>query len=467
MTGDTHADDEATARDRRQFLRLVGAGGLVGTTGLAGCVGVGGDGGGTTDGGGGGGDDDDDSDSDDSEGGESTTESGPSSIVLGQPASLTGKWDFLQPAVSQSTDLALREINEAGGPLGADLEVSRRDTAVEPQQARNVTRQLIENDDARALVGLFSSEITPMWDFLQEQETPVITPWPGATSLDTRGGDNGTPDDVSDDGWVWRTVIGDTVHTLGAARFVLDEGIDRVGIINGTSQGERSWADSFQQAYENNGGTVSNRVEVSEGKSSYQSELDRLFEADFDAWAMALGLEDAVTVVRNWSNANYGRQLLMEDGLRDPDLIEAVGERAEGAWIAAGSSRGPNYDAFVEKFEDAGDADVHVWGVAAYDATNVAALAIHSAGSADPAEIQKHVGRVGREGGTQVSTFAEGKEALDNGEEIDYQGAATPDDFTRFGNVLGNVAVDRVTPDGFENVSTVNADDLKGLIEDY
>ncbi|MFW5939800.1 MAG: ABC transporter substrate-binding protein [Halolamina sp.] len=74
--------------------------------------------------------------------------------------------------------MALDLINEAGGPLDRELDVVQRDTAVDPQEARSVTTQLIENDDAIAILGLFSSEINPLWDFIQEQETPVITPWP-------------------------------------------------------------------------------------------------------------------------------------------------------------------------------------------------------------------------------------------------------------------------------------------------
>lgn len=424
---------DGTSLDRRRFLRAVGA------TGAAAVAG-------------------------------STVGSAvaqPEQITLGQPASLTGKWDFLQPAVSQSTDLAIREINDAGGPLGATVSLQRRDTAVDPQQARTVVTQLKNNDDAVAILGLFSSEITPLFDFLVEQATPVVTPWPGSTALDGRGGDRGTPADLSDDEWVWRTIIGDTVHTIGAAKKLVDEDLTQVGILNGTSQGERSWADAFQAAYENGGGTVANRIEVEEGKSTYQSELDRLFGEEFDAWALAVALEDAITIVDEWSTAGYGSQLLLEDGLRDPQLVEAVGSQAEGAWIAAATGQGPGYDPFIEKFQEAGDADVHPWGVAAYDATNVVALAIERAGEATPDAIEANLGPVSREGGTAVQTFAEGQEALAAGDEINYEGAATPVDFTDFGNVFGDVAVEEVTSDGFEQIEVIPSDELEPLVETY
>ncbi|ELZ86032.1 extracellular ligand-binding receptor [Haloferax elongans ATCC BAA-1513] len=113
--------------------------------GLAGCVGTegNGDGNGATP-------TDEPTDGDTMDG--TTTEmAGPERVLIGQPASLTGQWDFLQPAVSQSTDLAVQEINEAGGPLDATFEVQRRDTAVDPQQARQVVRQLVDSDEVHAI----------------------------------------------------------------------------------------------------------------------------------------------------------------------------------------------------------------------------------------------------------------------------------------------------------------------------
>jgi ABC-type branched-subunit amino acid transport system substrate-binding protein len=461
--------------DRRTFLKISGTGALA-ATGLAGCVGTedggdgdggggdGSDGGDDTDGSDGGSDGDDDTDGGD--GGSTDGSMGPETVLIGQPGSLTGQWDFLQPAVSQSADLATEEINDAGGPLDAEFEIQRRDTAVDPQQAREVVRQFINSDEVHAISGLFSSEIVPLWDFIQEQEVPVITPWPGSAFLDTRGGDKRT-DDMGDDEWLWRTVIGDTVHTSGAATAMIDEGFERMGILSATTAGEEGWTQQFVNWYESLGGTVVEVVSAQEGQSSYQSQLNQLFENDFDAWALSFALEDATTIIQNWDEGGYGGQLLMEDGLRSGDLIDAVGDAAEGAWIAAGSTQGPNYSSFESKFREAGDADIHPWGVASYDAINVLALAIHHAGEVGYDAIQQSIGDVAREGGTEVTTFAEGKETLDNGEEINYEGAVTNCDFTTHGNVWGNVAVDRVTPGGFENEFEVTADELQETIDEY
>ncbi|MFD1514068.1 ABC transporter substrate-binding protein [Halomarina rubra] len=425
------AFDNTGRNTRRNFLKAVGAGGVAAT---AGCLSFG-----------------------DSGGGSGT-------ITLGQPAAQTGDWDFLQPGVSQATDVAVQQINDAGGPLDREIEVQRRDTAVNPQEARSVVTQLVENDDALALMGLFSSEINPLFDFLQEQQTPVVTPWPGSGYLDTRGGDMGTPDNIDDDQWVWRTVIGDTVHTAGGARRALDEGNDTLGVINGNSEGARSWADGFVAAYEEGGGTVAQRVEVSLGQSSYQSALDRLFGSEFSAFAVSIPLEDATTLLSDWSDGGYGRQPILSDPLAQNDLASQVGGDLDGAWAASPGQAGPSFDSFVETYEQGGDAELNGWTPPAWDAMHVTALAIERAGEATPEAIQQNLGPVSRDGGTEVTTFAEGKEALANGEEISYQGAATPTNFTNFGNVFGPVAINVAGGGEFSQEEVIPAEDIRGLV---
>ncbi|WP_435156925.1 ABC transporter substrate-binding protein [Haladaptatus sp. DFWS20] len=418
---------------RRSFLKLAGAGGLTAT---AGCIGFGGSG-------------------------------GSGEIVFGQPAAQTGQWDFLQPGVSQATDVALQGINDAGGPLDSKLKVVRRDTAVNPQEARSVVTQLVENDDAVALLGLFSSEINPLFNFLQEQQTPIVTPWPGSNFLDTRGGDKGTPKNIDDDGWVWRTVISDTVHTAGAAKRALEQNHDKIGIINGNSEGARSWADGFKTAYENGGGTVTKQVEVSQGGSSYQSALDRLFGSNFSAFAVSIPLEDAITLLSDWADGGYGKQPILSDPLSQNDLAKQVGSDLNGAWAASPGQSGPSYDTFQSAYKKAdGNAEINAWTAPAWDAIQVTALATERAGEASAEAIEKNLGPVTRGNGTEVSTFAEGKKALGNDKEIVYRGAATSMTFTKFGNVFGSVNINAAMNGKFTQQEVIPAKELRKFVSE-
>jgi hypothetical protein len=120
-------------------------------------------------------------------------------------------------------------------------------------------------------------------------------------------------------------------------------------------------------------------------------------------------------------------------------------------------------DQFTEQYPDQ---DTHPWGIAMYDAITVGALAIHRAGSTDPTEVQKNIGPVSRPPGTAVTNFADGKEALDNGDDINFKGAVSAVEFTDKGDVVGDASVYDVTPDGFTQTGTVSADDIEAILTD-
>jgi ABC-type branched-subunit amino acid transport system substrate-binding protein len=390
-------------------------------------------------------------------------------VTFGQPAALTGKWDYLQESVTRVTKMAKEDINDAGGVNGKTLEISRRDTGVNPQKARTVTKQLINQDGATALLGLYSSEIVPLWDYLQSLETPIVTPWPGTRFLDNRGGDKMTPKDLSDDEWVWRTIIHDSVHTAAAALTAADTA-DTVAVVHGSSAGETGWAEAFADAAEViDSIEIVKTMEVAEGQTTYASEVSRLFESEFDAWALALGAKDAITLMRNWIEGGYGKPLIGEDTLAQAEVYNTLGDKLSNVdvRVAKPSSSGPVAETVTSRFNDRWpDVDLNPWGLASYEATIVPALAAHRAGSTKPKEIEKNIGPVSRPGGKEVETYEAGKKALDNGEEINFQGAGSTANFTGDGNVVGPSVVVQVTPDGEEKVATVSEERIKEVLTD-
>ncbi|WP_336000470.1 ABC transporter substrate-binding protein [Halorientalis halophila] len=434
----TRHDESNSGRSRRSYLKITG---VIGAGALAGCTG------------GGGGDG-----------------SGP--ISIGAPAAQTGQYDYLQEGCTRVLELALEQINEAGGPLDREMELLLRDTAVNPQQARNVVDQMTTVDGCEVICGLFSNEIPANWDFLQSKEVPIVTYWPGSRFLDTRGGDNDTPDDLSDDEWVWRTIISDSVHTAGQAVNAAARGYSRVGTINTATEGERSWMTGFTDAAAAvDGVEVVNSIEVESGASSYQSGIDRLHNEDFDAMVMSFAVEDAITAIRDFASGGYDSALLMSDGLKHNDLVNEVGgDLPEENFAALAGASGPHGDQLISDFDEMYDTDSmgddnHPWAISAYDSLTVTALAIHSAGEYDAAAIQKNIRAVTSPGGTEVTTFADGKEALDNDEEISFQGAMSNVNFTPKGDVSADTAIYSGTDGSWEEQDPVPAADIAAVLE--
>jgi branched-chain amino acid transport system substrate-binding protein len=437
-------------------MKAASAAGTAGLVGLAGCTGGGTDGGESGDGG---------------DGGDSA------GITFGQPAILTGGLSGIQPPVSASTDLAVQKINEAGGPLGEEINVVRRDTAYDPTTAREKLRQLINVDNAAVITGLTSTTAVPTWDFIQELEAPVVTMYAGSRFFDTRGGDNGTPQDLSDDGWFWRTTGADTQHTAGAALHAQSSDATNIGVINTKTSGARTWANAFYDAIGVlDGVTQTKKLEVEGGKTTYRSDLESFFEADIDLFGVAVEeAPDAVTMLDQWKQAGYGGKVMLSNPMKNPDVRENLGSRLQDDWVRVSvpATAGPWADTYIEELDsfvtssDTYDDDLskNSWSASAYDSITVSALAIHRAGEATHEAIQKNLGPVARPPGKKVSTFADGKEALDNDEEINFVGAQTKVNFNDKGDVFNDVKIWSLGPEWTEQTQ-IEGSEIEPVVQD-
>lgn len=432
--------------DRRSFLKTTGAASVAGLSALAGCSGGGGGG-----------------------------------ITIGQPALLSGDLQAIQPPVSASADMAVEKINEAGGPMDQEVNVVRRDTARTPQTGREVFNAFIEQDDVATINGFTSTVAQPLFDFFQEQQVPIISMYSGTRFLDTRGGDGGTPEDVGDDGWYWRTTGADSQHATAAAIHtarVTDSGAT-VSAIHADTAGSTTWAETYLSGLSViDGVSAGERVPVQPGADSYRSELDRLYEGDTSVLGIAMGVPSATTLVNNWNDGGYGGNLMLSNPLRNPDMVENVGGVAASmdGWmrVSVPAISGPYADTYLSELDSfvsrddndyPSDLGPNNWSASSYDSFTLAALAIHAAGSTDHTEIQKNIGPIARPGGTKVSTFAEGKEALDNGEDIDFVGAQTTVDFNQFGDVFNAARIFQVTESDFQQNDTVSAEDIRSNLD--
>src|SRR5262249_31157192 len=84
----------------------------------------------------------------------------------------------------------------------------------------------------------------------------------------------------------------------------------------------------------------------------------------------------------------------------------------------------------------------NVFAAQAYDMIITLALAIEKTGpSADNLAIAKAIRSIANPEGQKVSSFMEGKQALKNGQKINYEGASGPLDFDEDGNAVANFAL--------------------------
>lgn len=110
-----------------------------------------------------------------------TAQAGP--LPLGFTTAKSGNWVSLTRRNEIAVNLAVEEVNAAGGIHGRPIAIRSFDTASRPEQAAIATRQFAEDDGALAVIGPFSSSecrvAFPVGDRLGISQMAIASSAPG------------------------------------------------------------------------------------------------------------------------------------------------------------------------------------------------------------------------------------------------------------------------------------------------
>ena len=111
-------------------------------------------------------------------------------IKIGFVTELTGPWTFFGTSCVAGLNMALDEINKAGGVLGRPLEFLIQDNQTNPSAAVAAARNLDVNDKVVALSGPTSSDTAlAIYGYAEQQKLPYLVPvaaFPQLTKPGTR-----------------------------------------------------------------------------------------------------------------------------------------------------------------------------------------------------------------------------------------------------------------------------------------
>lgn len=109
-------------------------------------------------------------------------------IRLGVVTSLTGSMASFGQAQKNGYELALEEINAAGGVLGSPLEIVYVDDASDSQQAILAVEQVITEEKVTLVMGSYSSSCTfAMAGVIEGYRTPLLSPCAATDALTQQG----------------------------------------------------------------------------------------------------------------------------------------------------------------------------------------------------------------------------------------------------------------------------------------
>jgi branched-chain amino acid transport system substrate-binding protein len=296
-------------------------------------------------------------------------------IVVGEYGSMTGQTATFGIETHNGIQMAVEEVNKAGGIKGRKIRLVSLDDQGKSDEAVTAVTRLIDLERAVAILGEVASSRSKVGARVcQRKGVPMITP--SSTNLDvTKVGDN-----------IFRVCFIDPFQGLVMAKFARQNlNLTKVAILrdvrNDYSVG---LADAFKEGFERLGGQIVEDVSYNEGDSDFSAQLTSIKPKGPQAIFVPGYYTEVGNIAVQSRRLGLNVPLLGGDGWDSPQLLEIGGAALNGSYFSNHYSperASPTAERFIEAYK-AQHRDLPS-GLAAlgYDAARILFAAMERAGT--------------------------------------------------------------------------------------
>lgn len=304
-----------------------------------------------------------------------------SQVTIGAAAPLTGPRAQLGRYYKQGVELAVSEINAAGGVLGKPLNVVFEDDQGDnPNAAINAVNRLMQVDKVPVFLGPHFS-VTQM---------ATQKSYCNGTTVSITGA-SGIPVTNSGCKYVIRVRGDDSIQSKALVEFARKElKADRIGVIYVNDDFGKTGAQRVAAAVEAAGLKPVGLEGHNPQDKDFSAPLARLKAANAQVVMLWTHINEAALIVRQARQMGLTMHFA-GTAMSQPTFFNLAGDMAEGVLSAddyIAENPDPVVQAFAKKYQAKYGMPSEIWAAAYYDATRLAAAAINKAGSADPAKIR-------------------------------------------------------------------------------
>jgi branched-chain amino acid transport system substrate-binding protein len=303
-------------------------------------------------------------------------------ITIGAVLPLTGANATVGADQQRGIELAVAQINAGSGVLGQKLAVAVEDSQGQSTSTIDAARKLVAVSTVPVVIGEYASGNTiPMQQFLEQSSVVGINV--GSSSIELR----------STGDMQFSTIGLDDKAGEFSANALYDKGFRKVAILAPNNAYGTGIARSVTDAFTGKGGQVVASELYTEGQPNYRQELARLAGAAPDAYVVTTYGRDGATInAEMYELAMTDKpvfDIYMSQDVPDSDAKAVEGRIGMDVTASIGSGEYATYyrQTYGEDF-------VTSFSGFAYDAVQLAALAIEKAGAPDAAEVAAAVPEV-------------------------------------------------------------------------
>lgn len=290
--------------------------------------------------------------------------------------------------------LAVKDINDAGGIDGAKIELFSADSQGTPVEGVSATRRLIDQDGVDFIIGDVSSSVTlAMQPVAEDAEVLLLNAASSNPKITYQAGVGGFK-------WTYRNYPTDENRALIVAKYAAEQrGFTKFAVLSVDSDYGRS-AITFTKKYlPEFKGEILSEDYYKEGEVDFRSVLAKIRDNGAEAiilygladttpiiarQMLELGLAGKVTLI---GNGEFNTEKTIKSA---PKAMEGAVEAA--AWLPQFDS--PASKAFVDEFTKAYNEAPNNHAYVHWDTVNLLAKAIKEAGSADKVKVRDALSKI-------------------------------------------------------------------------
>lgn len=306
-------------------------------------------------------------------GGGGSSSSAKSTVTFGVSAAQTGQYATYGEQFKEAFDLAVKQVNAAGGIDGHPVALKYQDSQSDPKQSVTVAQQFVGDSDISLVFGDYSSAASI-------PASPIYT----AGKLVQYGFNNSNPDFTAKGSeYQWSTAITTSASYAWTADYIKKQGVNSVGVtyLNTADWGIPAYA-AFKAEAAKIGLKITDAEGVLDSSDDYRPSLTKAVAGKPDAFVHIGYGPDAAKIVTQLRSIGYEGTFY---GGQDEQSFDGT-KAAEGSVIGSefvSTSTDPKVQAFVSAFKKAypKESEVTLFEAGAYDALNVAVAAAKAGGT--------------------------------------------------------------------------------------
>jgi branched-chain amino acid transport system substrate-binding protein len=310
------------------------------------------------------------------------TDADSAEILIGEFGSLTGTTATFGISTKNGIDMAIDEINNAGGLLGKKVRVIVEDDQGRPEEAQTVVTKLINKDQVIAVLGeVASSRTMAAAPVAQQNAIPMISP----------SSTNPKVTEIGD--YIFRVCFIDPFQGLVMAKFATNSlKVKNVAILrdikNDYSVG---LADVFVENFKGMGGNIVADESYSEGDTDFSAQLTSIRARKPEAVFLPGYYTEVGLIVRQAKSLGLNVPFLGGDGWDSPALVKIGGAAVNGSYYSnhfSVSDPNPKIQKFVADYKARFGETPDALAGLGFDAASILFDAIKRANSTEGAKIR-------------------------------------------------------------------------------